>query len=303
MKNKAEHTTTKIYKDIVKRSERRHNHQIINHLVRTDPYNEDIVLDDSFNKDFSWGNVKLSPIKKFFKSKVGEKFSDVFIDFFNKVNRHDITDTKLKTHKYLYDIVDTSGFQEFIDKLSDDHDPSSDDTNSVVEAFKAYNPRSNTFYLYFVDEDGILRDSKDIDKYRPLSRITDQDMNLAVKFLSNRVIAVDNDKMYWCYPKDGIYEFRYTKPKKFSNDYKISIFLECYGKHVSEIRYRYYEESAGYFVPYNFYSRANHWVEKDYVENYVARQELSEQDIIHFNKFPDEVKEIILKLGKGISIG
>lgn len=280
---------TKIYRDIVKRSDRREANQKVKNLVSHGSDDEDLIFDDDMNKDFSWGNPKLSPVRSFLRSKVGEKWSDVFSELTSKTGELSYNALRDIKNSLLNHVLESpSGL---------DHHG-----RNPYEILKSYTGSldNNRAILFYVDEDGLIQDVKEgIDYYK----VTEEDLKMAALFLDNRAVAVNGNKLHWAYPREGIYKIDYLPPTNEPASYhtkhlKLTVMREEYGpftKHHERTVY-------GYINRYKSEETGAHFKEIAEIENFVARSELSTEDYENFEKFPEKVKKMILEIGKGITV-
>lgn len=278
---------SKSYQDFAKRAARHHANQQVKNFVREGE--DDLILDDEFNrvKQYQKRASRISPVKSFLLSKVGQKWSDVISDL--KTKSGTIGDNIIREVEKIVinHRVQDKRYVNPEDKLSTYATPTRED---ISDAVKEKVIRHVKEPVLFIDDDQVIRA---IDETTDTYQISVDDLKNATKFLDNRVIAVDGNKLHWAYPKDGIYKIEYTAP------IDEPAFFDT-----SHLTLKVYREEFGKYRKHSFWNgfwdaKGLHWEEAP-VENFVARSEFTSQDYEEWEKFPEKIKSIMLELGKGI---
>ena len=286
---------SKSYQDFAKRAARHHANQQVKNFVREGE--DDLILDDEFNrvKQYKKRASRISPVRTFLLSKIGQKWEDVISDL--KTKTGEIGENILREVEKLVinHRVDDKRYDLPEKNIMTYSTPTQKDL-AEIRRQKAVDHIEEP--ILFIDENQmvqVMEDTKDI------YQVSAEDLKKCSKFLDNRVIAVNGNQLHWCFPKEGIYKIEYSDVpvnsssnktftnKPFDNSHlKLSVYREEFGT------YRKHEFWKGFWD-----TKGLHWKESP-VENFVARSEFSTKDYEEWEEFPEKIKTMMLELGKGI---
>lgn len=232
----------------------------------------DIDKRTKVSKDFS---DKLSPVKRWLKSKVGEPWAEVRKEVFEKFDTKTTAGRHITFDHLLRDVVDTeSGYDRYGRHPLDKDRP-------------AFEP-------FFVDEKGVLRknDQKHWPKYVPYP--AQEELDRASKFLSNRIITEKGGKFWWCVSTSGIWRVQWEEVKS------------VYGGAIKRLQYSFltngHHETVVRLFGLSEFKTVKH---EDYYQptdkpfSFRKRGELTKKEVKELKSFDERIVGEILAFGKG----
>lgn len=222
-------------------------------------------------KDFA---DKLSPMRRWLKTQVNQPWAEVHSEIKKKFDSRTTAGRHILFDHLLSSIVDTlSGFNQY--------------------GYLPDGKEIGRFYQeYFVDNEGILRETKKLPKYQ---HVLKEEYAAAGKWLNGRMIIEKDGILYWCYPSDGFWKSEWTN---YNAGY-------TYG-YVTKLKYYLFDNGLHQLPGIEFYNskmtgriHGDYWKEVESPFSFRQRGPLSQDEIKEFKLLNSRLQKDILEFSKG----
>lgn len=259
--------------------------------VKIDP---ELALDEDpeerkiVSKEFT---DKLNPMYRWLESKVGQKWSDIRSEVFEKFDIRTTAGRHILFDHLLSSVIDTlSGFDRYGNLV--------DPAESKLENKKKKYYFSRAWQDYYVDKNDIL--FKIEHKKSSFLKISEQECLELGNWLNGQMILEKGGILYWCSPNEGLWKSSWIEPGKPYDFYKkkLNYYLFDNGLHYlpggSELAILY---GNGFSITNRIHGDYWNLIEKPF--SFKQRGQLSEEDAKIFRSLQTSLQEEILSFTKG----